>query len=88
MDIFVKKLSSKVNGAVLDALFAKYGKVLSAKVIYDRITGESRGFGFVSMANDEEAKAAIEALNGHELDGNILEVSEAEPPTRKFKIRM
>ena len=87
MNIFVKNLSDNINAVILESLFKRFGEVGSAKVIYDRHTGESRGFGFVDMPNDEEAKKAIETLNEYELDGEVLEVSEAEPPQKKFKIR-
>ena len=88
MNIFVAKLPDSVNGMILESLFARFGEVDSARVVYDRHTGESKHFGFVDMPNDEEAKAAIEALNGREIEGKELVVKEAEPPTKKFKIRM
>lgn len=88
MTIFVAKLPASVNGVVLESMFARFGEVESAKVIYDRHTGESKKFGFVEMPNDEEARKAIETLNGHEIEGKELVVKEAEPPARKFRIRM
>ena len=88
MDIFVTQLSGKVNGAILEALFAKFGKVSSAKVVYDRITGESKKFGFVTMPNEAEAQSAIDALNDFELDGKKLVVKKADPPKKGFQIRM
>ena len=88
MTIFVAKLPSSVNGVVLESLFARYGEVDSAKVVYDRITGDSKKFGFVEMPNEEEARKAIEGLNEFELEGKVLVVKEAEPPSRKFRIRM
>ena len=87
MNIFIKKLSPKTNGILLEMLFKKYGAVSSAKVIYDRITGDSRCFGFVEMPNDDEALKAIEELNDSVFDEHTIEVSEAEPPEKKFKIR-
>jgi RNA recognition motif-containing protein len=63
----------------LKELFAEHGEVTDAKVIVDRMSGRSRGFGFVEMANSEEAAAAIEALNGNELEGRELKVNEAKP---------
>lgn len=60
-------------------MFGEYGTVSSAVIITDRDTGRSRGFGFVEMANDDEARAAIEALNGKQLDGRPLTVNEARP---------
>ncbi|MDX1476328.1 MAG: RNA-binding protein [Saprospiraceae bacterium] len=88
MTIFVAKLPASVNGVVLESLFARFGEVDSAKVIYDRHTGESKKFGFVEMPNDDEARKAIEALNEYELEGKVLVVKEAEPPSKKFRIRM
>ncbi len=63
----------------LNDLFAVHGTVESARVITDRFTGQSRGFGFVEMSKDEEAKAAITALNGTQMDGRTLTVNEARP---------
>ncbi len=88
MTIFVAKLPDSVNGAILESLFARFGKVVSARVVYDRHTGESKHFGFVEMPKDEDAKKAIEGLNDKEMEGKILVVNEAEPPTKKFRIRM
>ena len=88
MTIFVAKLPDSVNGAILESLFARFGSVVSARVVYDRQTGESKHFGFVEMPKDEEAQKAIEALNEKEMEGKILVVKEAEPPTKKFRIRM
>ena len=77
MNLFVAKLSSSTTGEDLKELFSAHGEVTSAKVIIDRETGNSKGFGFVEMANDEEAKAAIAALNESELDGKEIVVKEA-----------
>ena len=88
MDLFVAQLPSRVNEAILESLFAKFGKVDSAKVVYDRVTGESKKYGFVSMPNDEEAQKAIDALNDFEIDGKKIVVKKAEPPKKSFKIRM
>jgi RNA recognition motif-containing protein len=63
----------------LKELFAEHGEVTDAKVIVDRMSGRSRGFGFVEMANSEEAATAIEALNGYETEGRELKVNEAKP---------
>ena len=79
MNIYVGNLSFSVTDEGLSAAFAAHGEVSSARVITDRITGEARGFGFVEMPNETEAKAAIEAMNGHELDGRSLNVNEARP---------
>jgi RNA recognition motif-containing protein len=63
----------------LNELFAQYGAVESVHIVTDRMTGRSRGFGFVEMASSEEAAAAIEALNGTDLDGRAITVNEAKP---------
>lgn len=63
----------------LGDLFAKFGQVISAKVLKDRETGRSRGFGFVEMANDNEAQEAIKQLNGSDIDGRKIVVNEARP---------
>ena len=68
-----------VNDEALKEAFATYGNVISANVVTDRQTGRSRGFGFVEFENDSEATAAIEALNGSELDGRNIVVNEAKP---------
>jgi RNA recognition motif-containing protein len=82
MKLFVKGLDESINEAILEGVFAQYGEVLSAKVIYDKITWESRGFGFVEFAKKEDALKAIEAMNGKELKGMTLEVKEAEERKR------
>jgi len=63
----------------LETLFAEYGKVLSSVVIKDRDSGKSKGFGFVEMSDDNEAKAAMQALNGKDFEGRALVVNEARP---------
>ncbi len=73
--IFVGNLSFQVNDFELEDLFKQYGEVLSAKVITDRMTGRSRGFGFVEMASDDGAKQAVEELNGADLKGRPINVS-------------
>jgi RNA recognition motif-containing protein len=76
--IFVAKLDFGVDNPQLQALFETYGKVNKATVALDRETGKSRGFGFVEMFNDDEAQAAIENLDGHEVNGRPIAVKEAE----------
>lgn len=76
--IFVAKLDFGVDNQQLQALFETYGKVNKATVALDRETGKSRGFGFVEMFNSEEAQAAIQALDGHEVNGRPIAVKEAE----------
>lgn len=77
--LFVGSLPWAVNDEALQAAFETHGKVVSAKVITDRQTGRSRGFGFVEMENESEASEAIKALNGSELSGRNIIVSEAKP---------
>lgn len=77
--LFVGSLPWAVNDDTLREAFAPHGNVVSAKVITDRQTGRSRGFGFVEFENESEANAAIEALNGSELSGRNIIVSEAKP---------
>src|SRR5215213_5725094 len=77
--LYVGNLSYNVDSSSLEQLFAQYGSVQSAEVISDRDTGRSKGFGFVEMGSDEEAQAAIAALNGQENDGRALTVNEAKP---------
>jgi RNA recognition motif-containing protein len=77
--LYVGNLSYNVNSSDLEQLFSQHGTVQSAEVIADRDTGRSKGFGFVQMANDDEAQAAIAALNGQQHDGRALTVNEARP---------
>jgi len=79
MNIYVGNLPYNIADPELEAIFSSHGEVERAKVITDRETGRSRGFGFVEMANDDEARAAMEALNGNEMDGRKLVVNEARP---------
>src|SRR3954464_3783499 len=77
--LYVGNLSYNVTSSDLEQLFAQHGTVTSAQVINDRDTGRSKGFGFVEMASDDEATAAIAAVNGQEHDGRTLTVNEARP---------
>ncbi|MFZ6011617.1 MAG: RNA recognition motif domain-containing protein [Bacteroidota bacterium] len=79
MNIFVAKLNFKTRKEELEAAFAQYGQVISAKIVRDKDTGRSKGYGFVEMANDSEAHAAIAALNEKELDGRVIVVKPANP---------
>lgn len=87
MNIFVSNINYATKEESLHDLFSEFGEVSSAKIITDRETGRSRGFGFVEMG-DAEGQQAIEALNGKELDGKQLNISEAKPredkPRRNF----
>src|ERR1700726_154162 len=77
--LYVGNLSYNTTGSDLEQLFAQHGTVQSAEVIADRDTGRSKGFGFVQMGSEQEAQAAISALNGQEHDGRQLTVNEAKP---------
>jgi RNA recognition motif-containing protein len=79
--LYVGNLSYSVTDSDLEQMFAQHGMVQSAQVIMDRDTGRSKGFGFVEMGTEAEAKAAITALNGVEKDGRALTVNEARPKT-------
>ena len=84
MDLFVGDLPVDLDKSQLAKLFAKFGRVASARVIRDKFSGVSRGFGFVSMPNDEEAKAAIAELDNSTFEGRPLRVNEARPkPERR-----
>src|ERR1700748_116367 len=78
MNIFVGSLPFKLEEADLTQLFEAYGEVSSVKIINDRETGRSKGFGFVEMPDDESAQQAISALNGSEFGGRTIAVSQAE----------
>ena len=77
--LYVGNLGYGVGNHELEQLFAAHGTVRSAEVITDRATGRSKGFGFVEMGSDQEARAAIAALNGKEIDGRTVTVNEARP---------
>ncbi len=77
--LYVGNLSYGVTDSALEQMFSAHGSVKSAQVIMDRDTGRSKGFGFVEMTNDQEANAAIAALNGQQVDGRSLTVNEARP---------
>ena len=79
MNIFVGNLSFNTKEDGLRAAFEAYGEVSSARVVSDRETGRSRGFAFVEMPDNNEAQAAISALDGREIDGRALKVNEARP---------
>lgn len=78
-NLFVGNLPYSMDSAKLEEVFAQAGTVVSAKVISDKYSGRSRGFGFVEMASDDEAKKAIEMFNGKDVDGRPLVVNEARP---------
>ena len=77
--LYIGNLSYNVTNNVLEELFSPIGEVASVNVITDRMTGRSRGFGFVEMAESTAAQQAIAQLNGHMLDGRAIKVAEARP---------
>ena len=85
MNIYVGNVSYQTDDSRLIELFSEFGEVASARVINDRETGRSKGFGFVEMNDDTAAAAAIEALNEKEIDGRTLRVNEARPREERPK---
>ena len=79
MNIYVGNLSRDTTDSDLQKAFETFGKVQSVTIVKDKFSGQSRGFGFVDMPNNEEARAAIDGLNGKELTGRALNVNEARP---------
>ena len=79
MNIYAGNLSWNLKDQDLSNLFATHGEVSSAKIVTDKFTGRSKGFGFVEMPNDDQANAAITALNGTEVDGRNIVVNESRP---------
>ncbi|MDR0304590.1 MAG: RNA-binding protein [Chitinispirillales bacterium] len=86
MDIYVGNLAWAVDSDALRGTFEQHGEVASARVIMDKFTGKSKGFGFVEMPNEEEGNAAIEKLNGYELSGRPLRVNRSEPKQRDTRV--
>ncbi len=91
MQIYVGNMSYETTQENLESLFAQYGSVDSVKIITDRETGRAKGFGFITMNDDNSAQNAIAELNGKEFDGRTLKVNEAKPkeykPRRSFNDR-
>jgi RNA recognition motif-containing protein len=79
MNIYVGNLNFKVSEDDLKSIFEEFGPVSSVKIITDKYSGRSKGFGFVEMENDDEAKAAIDGLNGKEVETRVIVVNEARP---------
>lgn len=79
MNIYVGNVDFKATEDQISELFGEYGEVTSVKIITDRLSGRSKGFAFVEMANDDEGQAAIEALNGYSLNNREMAVSVARP---------
>ena len=80
MNIYAGNLNYSVSEEELEQAFSKHGEVTSVKIIRDKYTDQSKGFGFIEMANDDEAQKAIDELNGIELKGRELRVNQARPP--------
>ncbi len=87
MDIYCGNLPYAATDPDLQELFEQYGKVTSARVILDRMSGRSKGFGFVEMPEQAEAQAAIDALNGYEFMGRPIRVNESQPKPRNDRPR-
>ena len=83
MEIYVGNLAYATTDDGLKAAFSQYGEVTAVRVVTDRMTGRSKGFGFVTMPDAAQAQAAIDALNGHELDGRTVRVNESQPKPRE-----
>ena len=83
MDIYVGNLAYKTTDEDLQTLFSAHGEVTSARVVTDRISGQSKGFGFVEMPDRDAAQKAIEATNGQDLQGRALRVNESQPKPRE-----
>ena len=81
MNLYVGNLSYNTNESDLTEMFSAYGEVISAKVIMDRDTGRSKGFGFIEMASRSAGEKAIAELNGKDIDGRQIKVNEAKPRT-------
>jgi RNA recognition motif-containing protein len=84
MNIYVGNLNYRVDESALESVFAEFGAVSSVKIITDKYNGRSKGFGFVVMDDDDEAKAAIEKLNGSTLEDREMVVNEARPKRNDF----
>ncbi|MEO6882529.1 MAG: RNA-binding protein [Bacteroidia bacterium] len=82
MKLFVANIEESINEFVLESIFARFGEVISTKIVYDRITYESKGYAFVEMAKKEDALKAIESLNDKDLKGKKLVIKEADEKRR------
>ena len=83
MDIYVGNLAYKTTDDDLRALFSEHGEVTSARVVTDRVSGQSKGFGFVEMPDRDAAQKAIDAINGNDFQGRKLRVNESQPKPRE-----
>ena len=84
MNIYVGNLSYKVDEDDLRGIFEEYGEVTSVKIIKDKYSGRSKGFAFIEMANNNDAKTAIKELNGGELDNRKVIINEAKPKRTNY----
>lgn len=84
MNLFIANIDRSVNNESLQALFAQYGEVVSTKIITDKLTGHSKGFGFIEMKHDNEALEAIKKLSNASFSGRNLVVSKAKPKTSAY----
>ena len=84
MNIYIGNIAYSVDEQELGQIFSEYGEVSSAKIIMDRATGRSKGFGFVEMPNNEEGQNAIDNLEGKEVSGRRLRVNEARPRENRY----
>jgi len=84
MNIYIGNISYSVDEQELGQIFGEYGEVSSAKIIIDRVTGRSKGFGFVEMPNSDEGQQAIDNLEGKEVGGRKLRVNEARPRESRY----
>ena len=84
MNIYIGNLDFQINESDLEEYFGEYGAVSSAKLIMDKYSGRSKGFGFVTMENDDEGAKAIEGLNGASLSNRVIVVNEARPKKDNF----
>lgn len=82
MNIYVGNLAYRLSENELEEIFREYGEVASVKIIVDKFTGKSKGYGFIEMPNDEEGQAAIDELDGAEVGGRNIKVNTARPPKR------
>ncbi len=85
MNIYIGNLSYNVTEDSLKSMFEEFGKVENVKVIADRLTGRSKGFGFVEMPSNSEADQAIQALNGKSIEGRNIKVSQANPGAKRSR---
>jgi len=83
MNIYVGNLNYNLKEDELQELFGQYGEVTSVKIITDKFTGRAKGFGFVEMANDDEAQKAMDDLDGKDVGGRNIKVNQARPPQER-----